>query len=1048
MGPYYSVGSIEGVPFTVHTSGSEIAILDGNFKEIQKLTCPDPISSIDCSTDVGKIAATYQSQIIIFEPTTQSSQATGPEWTQSAILDSPEPITVISFNIEGSRIITGGKILQLYVLNASNNSWQCVWSCQTATSISFLKYSPDGSIFCSAGPEDRFIKVWYEIDTNFKFGFVYLVHPWPVTSVEWRRTSKYCPKGSVANVLLSSCEDNKLRVWIQTSPLFSLYLGAILEPDSSITGQQFVAHWLNTKEILVDRSIEVLLHDVLLKILKARQGSEQPEGEPDNTIESGIVEEFDKTLNLLLKKWQISTDVIVNINKLDGSLTMWQIKYLDGEDLAVVRQVQIERLGCTKSALPFYDATTMSLNITAYSPSAYLEVKRAYRAVTGSSKQEQLSPSDVMDILSRNNNVDRTKHTISSVIESEPSIYIVTQHLNGILGLWKLNFTLFPNVQSVDPVTRITGLRMDPSWLEDGVLTVEFDESILITEWQTELQQQQPADGLRDFYRASDLANISILPEYHTKQLVDLMSFGQLQQVKDVLNRLVSPQCDDLENTRFNPDRAKSLAELLSRTQLPGLTNVDQMQLLAIADTIALFEATPEELFEMDTDPSSQHIAIDSLDDRGQKYLIAVRQHNYLVKCLPIKQRAEIKAAGIRSHNFIWAFHSDTQDELINFIPSLQRDKTEWSDLREFGIGWWVKKLEVVKKLIGKVAQSAFQARQEPLDAALFYLAMKKKTLVCALLRRVSGSDKRLLKLFEQDFSDPINRKKALKNAYALLGKHRFEHAAAFFILAGSIWDAVEVCINNLKDIQLAIILIRLYDGDASSENLKRLLTREIPGMDAFLRSIAYWLLGDHMAAINTLHEGDLSETRASRFNLHLYLRSHPLVKNRHIEDAEDENEKIDELCFSTASAYLESGCPLLALEVLSRLDTGQAIRMKFKARLLVILNQLKSLAPEIELTDWFKSSMRSLQEICTTRKLAIDELAADSDDSRQLQPLDEEPDSANDASQVAWIKRNEPILRTMLTFCNLHSATENSLIKIRMELIGLLNKLQNKASD
>lgn len=1366
MGPQYSVGVIEGVPFTTCTSGSDIIILASNFTRVQKLSCPATINSIDSSTDVGKIAASYGHKLVIFEPSPSVTKAIPTEynWVQSAILDSPEqPITVISFNLDGSRIVTGaGQTLHLWVLNATTTSttgasnqcsWQRVWTCQTTSSIIYLRYSPDGSLFCSAGKSDRLVKIWYEIDSNFKFSFVYAAHPLAVTGVEWRRTSKYCPKDAIANILLTSCKDNISRIWVQTLPLQnqqhqanqnnwfkrpSLHLGGVIEANfddnsnhatqhdsSPETAQLFVAHWVNNKEILINRSIEILLHDMLIRILKGNNlqtsstnsplsagkscsGSENDTDDlndaNDDTITAesskklrhklcrkmnkqralaasgrqdlannnnvddtsnhsnrtslysnngtngrssptSLVKEFDKTLELLLKRWQMSTDLIMSVNKSDGSLTIWQVKYLDGEDIGVYRQVQIERLCCIDSALPHYDATTMSLNITAYSPSAYLEVKKAYLAVTSSSNLglnkgdnlsvgERFSPSDVLEILSLNNDsskgdnnsTNQQKDSVSSIIDSEPSIYIVTQHLSGILGLWKLNFELFPNLQSVDLVTRITGLPIDPSWLNDGILTVKFDEveSALVTEWQPEdspmkledasphrLLESQETD--QDSYRASELANsVVILPQYHTKQLVELLAFGKLQRVKAILNHLVSCLVSmesshsieaeatspapwahrsrtlsivaqsppsfhnsfDLDSTiqqqvveeieldyvevtsirplslhslldadeekstgtdtrtstreeftssydsymdskfhveetldeilgktavdklnehkelrrlasnattkgsltSFNPRRAKLLTKALTHTHLPGLTNVDQMHLLAVADAVALFDASPEDLHGADDDDGSQNnpgmistnIAIDSLDDRGLRFLTAARQHIYLTRCLPLKQRNELKAAGIGSHNFIWAFHSETQDELISLIPCVQRGKPEWSELREFGIGWWVKKLEVVKKLIEKVAQSAYQAKQEPLDAALFYLAMKKKTLICALLRRVSGSDKRLLKLFEQDFSDPVNRKKALKNAYALLGKHRFEHAAAFFILAGSIWDAVEVCINNLNDIQLAIILIRLHDSDANlPDNLKKLLFTEILGStrpahkDAFLRSIAHWKLGDYLAATNTLLETDISETRASVFNFYLYLKDQPLVKNRVKEAAEKELE----LCFSTASAYLDAGCPLLALEVLSRLDTSRAARMKFKASSLVLMNELNTLAPgtnnRSQFFDWFKSSMRALNKICSYRISNIDLEAAgqlettakelahqDSGAESALRSdsgLDEGQQQTDDAVQVAWIEMNEPILRAMLTYCNLHSATENSLTKVRLELLGLLSKLRNK---
>lgn len=50
-----------------------------------------------------------------------------------------------------------------------------------------------------------------------------------------------------------------------------------------------------------------------------------------------------------------------------------------------------------------------------------------------------------------------------------------------------------------------------------------------------------------------------------------------------------------------------------------------------------------------------------------------------------------------------------------------------------------------------------------------------------------------MTQFFANNFNEDRWRKAALKNAYALLGKQRFDHAAAFFLLAGNLKDAVEV---------------------------------------------------------------------------------------------------------------------------------------------------------------------------------------------------------------------------------------------------------------
>lgn len=54
------------------------------------------------------------------------------------------------------------------------------------------------------------------VSSELSYGFVYVAHPRAVTHVSWRKTSKYMPKGSVANMLVTSCLDNICRIWVET----------------------------------------------------------------------------------------------------------------------------------------------------------------------------------------------------------------------------------------------------------------------------------------------------------------------------------------------------------------------------------------------------------------------------------------------------------------------------------------------------------------------------------------------------------------------------------------------------------------------------------------------------------------------------------------------------------------------------------------------------------------------------------------------------------------------------------------------------------------
>ena len=50
---------------------------------------------------------------------------------------------------------------------------------------------------------------------------------------------------------------------------------------------------------------------------------------------------------------------------------------------------------------------------------------------------------------------------------------------------------------------------------------------------------------------------------------------------------------------------------------------------------------------------------------------------------------------------------------------------------------------------------------------------------------------------FKNDFTEDYWKKAALKNAFVLMGRQRYHHAAAFFLLGGSLKDAIQVSLKK-----------------------------------------------------------------------------------------------------------------------------------------------------------------------------------------------------------------------------------------------------------
>ena len=83
------------------------------------------------------------------------------------------------------------------------------------------------------------------------------------------------------------------------------------------------------------------------------------------------------------------------------------------------------------------------------------------------------------------------------------------------------------------------------------------------------------------------------------------------------------------------------------------------------------------------------------------------------------------------------------------------------------------------------------------------------------------------------------------------------EYAAAFFILADSLKDAVNVCLRNLNDLQLAVGITRAYEGDDGPILRyiieEHVLPRAVSTGDRWLASWAFWMTGDRGKSVQAL---------------------------------------------------------------------------------------------------------------------------------------------------------------------------------------------------
>ncbi|CAI2173797.1 12342_t:CDS:10 [Funneliformis geosporum] len=364
----------------------------------------------------------------------------------------------------------------------------------------------------------------------------------------------------------------------------------------------------------------------------------------------------------------------------------------------------------------------------------------------------------------------------------------------------------------------------------------------------------------------------------------------------------------------FTEETANFLSEQLKIISLPDLSHVEQAQLLALIDTINQVEHQKR-----------------SLDENGVRYVLFMRRYHYLNR---YKLSSGIRTPGLNYRDMNWALHSDSQDLLIEYSIQASGGKFLWEDARIHGIFLWLRSNESVRQQFENVARNHYMSKEErdPTDCSLFYMALRKKKLLLGLWRTANSHKEQtlMLKFLVNDFTEPRWKTAALKNAYALLGKQRYEYAAAFFLLGDRLKDAVNVCLKHLDDFQLAIAISRVYEGEEGLV-LKSIYEDHVIPMairtgDRWLASMAFWSLNQRdkavkaiMVPLETLCDHKTESTPlttdspdAALIVLYKQLKDKSIQTLRGAAEISFEKEYF--FVLRSIFAYDRMGCPLLAL--------------------------------------------------------------------------------------------------------------------------------------
>lgn len=148
-----------------------------------------------------------------------------------------------------------------------------------------------------------------------------------------------------------------------------------------------------------------------------------------------------------------------------------------------------------------------------------------------------------------------------------------------------------------------------------------------------------------------------------------------------------------------------------------------------------------------------------------------------------------------------------------------------------------------------------FKVTKEPFDSLFWYTIAGKKAILIQLFKKYtfnSAEHDAIFKFLQRDFTDPKNQNAAVKNAYVLIDKKRYMHALAFFIYGQKIDEAISLCLNKLKDLNLAFLICSLVDDQANRNKILDILMKE---GDIWTKHIAYFYKSQHIDSFNCLFE-------------------------------------------------------------------------------------------------------------------------------------------------------------------------------------------------
>ncbi|XP_010518332.1 PREDICTED: uncharacterized protein LOC104793635 isoform X1 [Camelina sativa] len=355
-----------------------------------------------------------------------------------------------------------------------------------------------------------------------------------------------------------------------------------------------------------------------------------------------------------------------------------------------------------------------------------------------------------------------------------------------------------------------------------------------------------------------------------------------------------------------------------------NISRIEKLQYFAIVDLLCEI-----------SNPHSTSVYA-SLDEAGRRFWVSLR-FKQLFLARSSGETSSLEELDVDSSMIGWAFHSESKE---NLSGSLLPNESSWLQMRSLGFGFWYSNVAQLRLRMEKLARQQYLKKKNPRDCALLYIALNRVQVLAGLFKLSKDEkDKPLVVFLSRNFKEEKNKAAALKNAYVLMGKHQLELAMGFFLLGGEASSAINVCVKNLQDEQLALVICRLVDGQggALESNLinKYILPSAVQRGDFWLSSILKWELGEYHQSILAVagclgnpvsRSSTVSSNHISFVDPSIGLYCLMLATKNSVKNALGEKSSSTLSRWATlmaATAFSRCGLPLEALECLSTSAIG-----------------------------------------------------------------------------------------------------------------------------